>query len=718
MTVAVQREWILDRGAGWHARARRGVVDGPEGTLTLGALPGRADRIEWLADSPAIHPTALAGDPLAGLFVLDGDAHLVLRASVERPGASRVAHVRVLPTIGGEGSGLRHFREPRGIARMARGEIAVADTGNHRVLVFSRSPYALLHAWGARDALGQPAPGTRPLEFKHPWDMAFSADGTLFVADRGNHRIQRIRTDGAALEPCAVDASMDPTSIAVAEDGTLAVIDRARRAAWLFSAHRVFPQKLDGLETPSSVAFSPGGELFVGDESGRIHVFRSTGGAAPWLHTGSGVTGLDAAIERMSWWAETPARLLFTVRDEHNGLGLWSANPYGGRALGGQLIIGPLDSHIDRCQWHRVRCEGTVPAGCSIDVESTTFDKDGQPDPPPDDETYSGWTRDVLAGETNPDCLIQSATGRKLWLRLSLRSSGQDAPVITRIHISYPRSSYVQYLPAVYQEDDQSREFLDRFLSIFQSGFDDFDAAIDRMPQLFDPFATPERHLLWLASWLALTVDPEWLTGDTRMLREQIAHAVAAYRVRGTPDGLRDAIQTYARVDSRVVEHFRLTRWPSLTDTARLDGASPLWSRAVYQRLQLGSYSQVGTFQLTSQPEPALEPYAVNAHRFSVFFQTDPHALAETRARVEKVVEREKPGHTEASLCPVFPRFRVGVQATIGIDTVVGTISHAVLNQMATLNYDTILGCSLEEQALRAMGSAMRPAVGATTRVP
>ena len=81
-------------------------------------------------------------------------------------------------------------------------------------------------------------------------------------------------------------------------------------------------------------------------------------------------------------------------------------------------------------------------------------------------------------------------------------------------------------------------------------------------------------------------------------------------------------------------------------------------------------------------------------------------------------IDMESSAHTEVTLCPVFPRFRVGVQATIGIDTVVGTISHAVLNQLATLNYDTILACSPEEQTLRAMGSAVRPAVGATTRVP
>jgi hypothetical protein len=82
------------------------------------------------------------------------------------------------------------------------------------------------------------------------------------------------------------------------------------------------------------------------------------------------------------------------------------------------------------------------------------------------------------------------------------------------------------------------------------------------------------------------------------------------------------------------------------------------------------------------------------------------------------VVEREKPAHTEATICPVFPRFRVGVQARVGVDTAVGAVSHLVLNRLATLGYDTILACSQEERTLRALGSGVRPVVGSTTRVP
>jgi phage tail-like protein len=324
----------------------------------------------------------------------------------------------------------------------------------------------------------------------------------------------------------------------------------------------------------------------------------------------------------------------------------------------------------------------------------------------------------VLAGEENPDCLIQSGPGRYLWLRISLRSNGQEAPAIRRLRIAYPRTSYLEYLPAVYQEDDESRRFLERFLTIFKSGFDDFDERIDRLHEMVDPYLTRAAYLPWLAGWVALTRDPQWSEAH---LREQIATAVVRYRRRGTPDGLRDAIRAYTGAESTILEHFRLRRWIHLTGGVAgvdLGGGAPMWSRDVFQRLQLSSYSQIGRFRLTGTPEPAVEPYEWGANRFSVLVVASPYDADDLESRVRDVVEREKPAHTEATICPVFPRFRVGVQARVGVDTAVGAVSHLVLNRLATLGYDTILACSQEERTLRALGSGVRPVVGSTTRVP
>lgn len=716
--TARARAWVLDRAAGWQQAAGDGVVSAADGALTLGALPGKAAAVTGLPSDPTwISPAGLAGDPAHGLLVTDASAHLVRRLVLEPTEATRVIRTTVLPTVGGFGSGPRRFREPRGVVRLGRGAIAVADSGNHRIQIFSPASHALLHVWGAQDALGEPVAGQGAMEFQQPWDLVADHAGTLHIADRGNKRVQRISASGVPLEPLGVGLLIDPASLAIAADGTLAVVEPGPRRLWVFSPARVLPVSLTDVPEPTSVAFGSDGTLYVGDDDGRIHVYRDRG-AGRWRRDGSGVTGLDGTVAKILWWNGSPGRLLLIVRDAADGRSrLWSVDPASGRALQGSFVAGPLDSDIEKCQWHRLQVQGTVPRGTSISFESFSSEE-AKPVPPPTDPGFDAWTPSALVGETDPECLVQSGKGRYLWLRFTLRSNGQQAPAIERLRITFPRSSYLEYLPAVFQEDDESRAFLERFLSIFQSGFDDFDAAIDRVPELFDPYLVPSPHLRWLASWLALTVRPDWPEHEEAALRREISRAVANYRRRGTPDGLRQAIRTYADVDAQILEQFKVRRWPRLSQGASLDGTSPLWSRDVYQRLQVTSYSQVGAFRLTSRPDPPLESHEWGAHRFSVFFHASPYRVADTRKRVAEVVEREKPAHTEASLCPVYPRFRVGVQSSVGVDTLVGSISYLVLGQLATLNYDAILACSHEEQMLTASGAAVRPAVGSTTRVP
>src|SRR5262249_30725656 len=149
---------------------------------------------------------------------------------------------------------------------------------------------------------------------------------------------------------------------------------------------------------------------------------------------------------------------------------------------------------------------------------------------------FAGGADCILAGEgKDPDGLVQSAAARYLWLRLTLKSNGMESPRIHLLKAYFPRESYLQYLPRIYQEDEPCRLFLERFLSIVETSFDDFDQKIDRMWTLFDPGATPEKHLDWLAAWLALRIEPTWSTATRR---ERLSGAFASYLRRGTADGL------------------------------------------------------------------------------------------------------------------------------------------------------------------------------------
>jgi phage tail-like protein len=317
--------------------------------------------------------------------------------------------------------------------------------------------------------------------------------------------------------------------------------------------------------------------------------------------------------------------------------------------------------------------------------------------------------------------------GRYIRLRITMVSSGAASPQIHAIRVFFPRQSYLQYLPANFQEDDQSRFFLERFLSVFQTSFDTFDRRIDNMWRLFDPLSTPEAWYNWLAAWVALPIDPDWTFPKKRKVLQQ---AAAQTLVRGTIAGLRQSIQDYAGVQGNILEHFKLRHWPMILSKsaqaatsamtqydARLCAATPIWSRAFAARLQVGKYSQIGSFELTGASTPVTDAFAWGASQFTVFFPADPYKPTATLTKVQQVVEREKPAHTRAYYVPVYPRMRVGVQASVGVDTYLSRITYSVLNKVGALGYDSILGASPSRKQLAALGTSVTPMTGLNTRL-
>jgi phage tail-like protein len=109
------------------------------------------------------------------------------------------------------------------------------------------------------------------------------------------------------------------------------------------------------------------------------------------------------------------------------------------------------------------------------------------------------------------------------------------------------RSSYLQYLPAIYKKD----EFIGRFLCIFEDILQPVESTVDNIPYYFDPYVTPESFLPWLASWLGLVLDERWPIAKRR---ELIMSIVELYRWRGTKRGLKEFLRIYTGVVPQITE--------------------------------------------------------------------------------------------------------------------------------------------------------------------
>jgi phage tail-like protein len=140
------------------------------------------------------------------------------------------------------------------------------------------------------------------------------------------------------------------------------------------------------------------------------------------------------------------------------------------------------------------------------------------------------------------DALVDDAEGRYLWVKVELIGTPAAAPRVDSLRAYFPRQSYLRYLPAIFRDDPQAAEFLERYLSLFESVFTDIEEEISAATRYLDPEGIPGESLSWLAGWLALSPDETW---STAAKRELVARAHELFEERGTRQGLRELLSIY-----------------------------------------------------------------------------------------------------------------------------------------------------------------------------
>ncbi|HEY7036375.1 MAG TPA: PQQ-binding-like beta-propeller repeat protein [Thermomicrobiales bacterium] len=197
-----------------------------------------------------------------------GTATSVTPAPTETPVASVAEFVWAA-----KGSDQAHLSQPL-IPRLAPdGSLWVSDSSG-RFFIFDLDGN-LIDVWGAA--------GSDPGQFRfvqggdYGGGFVFAADGSLFVADTFNQRVQHFDRDRNLIGTIGGNGTGDgqflaPMQIAIGPDGNLAVVDPYRNDVQRFTPDGTFLGRFDGtgtpggkLDWPNGIAVAADGTIWVGD---------------------------------------------------------------------------------------------------------------------------------------------------------------------------------------------------------------------------------------------------------------------------------------------------------------------------------------------------------------------------------------------------------------------------------------------------------------------
>jgi len=170
---------------------------------------------------------------------------------------------------------------PRAIAPGLNADFYIADSRNQRILHIA-SDGSLLHQWGSfADAFsGEASIGT----FNEPWGIAVGPDGSVYVTDTWNHRIQKFTENGTPVKmwgqygqplpgvPESASSFWGPRGIAVNGNGNVLVADTGNKRIVVFDKDGNYITEFGSagfdpgqFDEPVGVAVAPSGTVYVTD---------------------------------------------------------------------------------------------------------------------------------------------------------------------------------------------------------------------------------------------------------------------------------------------------------------------------------------------------------------------------------------------------------------------------------------------------------------------
>ena len=570
-------------------------------------------------------------------------------------------------------------KTPRGLAFTVLA-LLVADSGHGRVQHFALPALEPHLAWST---------------WAQPVSLAVDSNGRVLAIDAASKRLHRMESNGnpdGAFDATIVAAGklVTPLFVAVGREDRVIVSDGGANQVFVFDAQGAFLLAFDG-----PAGWLPGAltsyrsRIYVADAlTGFILVFDDGGslqGSIPGYR--GPVTAMVANADGNLYVKSGLDAAYFVLKAD------------GAYVSQGTLEAGPFDAGELR-EWEWARIEVTMSAGTHCVIEAAQ-----SPAPLPE-PVVGDWktlpSQDALLAPLLPNAA--SGDRRYLWLRVTLSTdSPQFSAAVTQVRAATPGEDYLDHLPFTYARNDQRKDgnegFLSRLLKLVRGEWRGVEELIDDMARIADSEFLDATELPWLAQWLALEL-PQIASDDER--RDLIARVVALFARRGTPGSIADFVELHTGIRPAIIESFEDRHLWVLGHASRLDfetqlppldphgmvvpdaATDPACCPGGIGRAIVGESGPLAGFQV------GLPLFSEDAYRFCVFVDAYRVQQPGTLEEIRRIVDREKPAHTDYRIELFEPDLRIGLQSRVGIDAIVGG-DPPPWREAATLGFTTRL---------------------------
>ena len=295
MGIAVGPDGSLYIADSWNARIRKVDPDGIISTVAGNGTKG------YSGDGGPATKAQINNDAFGVAVGPDGSLYIAdtYNSRIRRVGPDGIITTVAGSAVGFFGDGLpaiyARFDNASGLAVAPDGSLYIADTDNHRIRRIG--PDGIIRTVAGTSKSGYNGDGISATEAQlfRPFTVALGPDGSLYIADSRNHRIRRVGLDGIITTVAgngtegysgddgrAIDAQLNvPCSVAVSLDGSLYIADTGNHCIRQVSPDGIIttltgtgeagssgdgsPAFKAQINCPYGVAVGPDGSLYLSD---------------------------------------------------------------------------------------------------------------------------------------------------------------------------------------------------------------------------------------------------------------------------------------------------------------------------------------------------------------------------------------------------------------------------------------------------------------------